>query len=382
MLIERLRTPLLSLALVAALAPAAVAQSTDRQPITPDDYGKWESLGFSTQLSVNGQWMAYQISRVNEENELRVAALSGDTTFVVPFGTAAQFSKDGRWLAYSIGVSPKERKRLEKQKKPVHSKLGLRDLLSGDTLIIDDVAGFTFSHDGTRMAMRRYAPEGAGDRKHSGVDLVVRTLGTGVETNFGNVSDFAWQEEGTLLAMIIDAESQAGNGVQLYDPASGTLRTLDSKNTRYTRLTWRDDEDDLAVLRVRGDDERYEDSTHVVLAWRDLSDRSPMSFVFDPDSTDTFPSDMRIVPFAGIRWAEDGDVLYFGIKERTMAEEDEEEQEDEGDEEETSEDEEVGTLATLTSIRDRKSSSGSTGRRTSCPPGTSTQTGSSNSVPN
>ena len=343
MLLERLRTPSLFLAIAVAVAPTAMAQSTDRQPITPDDYGKWESLGFSTQLSANGQWMAYQISRVNEENELRVAALSGDTTFVVPYGTSAQFSKDGRWLAYSIGVSPKERKRLEKQKKPVHSKLGLRDLVSGDTLVIDAVPGFSFSDDGTHIAMRRYAPEGGGDREHSGVDLVVRVLATGVETNFGNVSDFAWQEEGTLLAMIIDAESRAGNGVQLYDPISGTLRTLDSKDTRYTRLTWRDDEDDLAVLRVRGDDERYEDSTHVVLAWRDLSGGRPASFTFDPDSTAGFPADMRIVPFAGIRWAEDGDILYFGIKERTQAEEedeeDEEDVEDEEDEEDTKDEE-------------------------------------------
>ena len=341
MLRKCFRTPHIFLTIALAVAPGAVAQSdSGKQPITPDDYGKWESLGFATDLSPNGQWMVYRITRVNEEDELRVASLTGDTTFVVPFGSNAVFSKDGRWLAYAIGVSPEERRRLEKQNEPVRAELGLRDLTSGDTVVIDDVAGFAFSDDGTHLAMKRFPPQGDNSRKHDGVDLVVRNLTTKIETNFGNVSDFAWQEGGTLLAMIIDAESQAGNGVQVYDPRSGTLRTLDSKDTRYRHLAWRDEEDDLAVLRVRGDDERYEDSTHVVLAWRSLSTRRPESFVFDPDSSATFPGDMRIVPFAGLEWADDGSILYFGIKERERAQASENE-EDEKSEQEPSEDEEA-----------------------------------------
>jgi dipeptidyl aminopeptidase/acylaminoacyl peptidase len=338
MLLERVRAAVFFLTLSATTALTAVAQSDEKRPITPEDYGKWESLGYTTSLSADGRFLAYQINRVNEENELRVAALTGDTTFIMPYGSNAAFSDDSRWLAYSMGVGPKERKRLEKQNKPIHSKLGLRNLATGDTLVIEEVAGFAFSDDGSYIAMRRYPPEGVSDREHTGVDLVVRNLTTGVETNFGNVSDFAWQEGGTILAMIIDAESQAGNGVQVYDVASGTLRTLDSRDSRYTRLTWRDDEDDLAVLRVRADDERYEDSTHVVLAWRDLAERDPSRFVFDPDSNGAFPADMRIVPFAGIRWAEDGGILYFGIKERTPVSDGEEATEEaveEGEEEGT-----------------------------------------------
>ncbi len=196
-------------------------------------------------------------------------------------------------------------------------KLGLRNLVSGDSLVIDDVSSFAFSDDGAYLAMRRYPPAGASkDRKHKGVDLVVRTLATGVETNFGNVSEFAWQDEGTLLALIIDAEGQAGNGVQVFDPASGTLRTLHSKATRFTGLAWREDHDDLAVLRVRGDDERYEDSTHVILAWRNLARASFEQFSFDPDSATGFPEDTRVVSYRQLRWSDDARTVFFGIKER------------------------------------------------------------------
>ena len=298
---------------VAATVSAFAQTDSTRHPITPDDYGKWERLGFSRTVSDDGQWLAYSVSRVNEENELRIAGLTIDTTIVVPFGTNTAFSSDGRWLAYQIGVAPKERKRLEKEKKPVRMKLALRDLENGDSLTIDDVAGFTFSDDGGYLAMRRYPPN-AGDREHTGVDVVVRELSTGLETNFGNVGEFAWQEDGTLLALLIDAEGHAGNGIQLFDAATGRLQTLESRATRYRDLTWREEDDDLAVMRVRADDERYEDSTHVVVAWRDLTNRRPTTFRFDPDSAAGFPDSMRIVPFAGLRWADDGSVLYFGIK--------------------------------------------------------------------
>jgi dipeptidyl aminopeptidase/acylaminoacyl peptidase len=298
------------------LCPRAAAQSDPKPPVAPADYGKWEQLGFSATVSDDGLWMAYAISRVNEENELRIARLDGDTSFSVPYGTGAAFSGDGRWLAYAIGVGPKERKKLEDQKKPVRTRLGLRDLATGDTLLVDDVAGFDFSDDGAYLAMRRFPPNGANDRKHQGVDIVVRDLASGIETNFGNVAQFAWQEEGGLLAMVIDAEGQAGNGVQIFEPATGTLRTLESRSARYGSLVWREDDDDLAVLRVRADTARYEDSTHVVLAWRDLAARRPTSFVFDPDSTAGFPADSRIVDYARLRWSDDGRILYFGIKER------------------------------------------------------------------
>jgi dipeptidyl aminopeptidase/acylaminoacyl peptidase len=295
----------------------AWAQATNgKRPITPDDYGQWERLGGGT-LSGDGSWIVYSISRVNEEDELRLHSVGGEDYTVIPYGSRATFSDDSQWLAYLIGESVEERERLEKQKKPVRNELGLRNLTTGDSVVIEDVQSFAFSHDARFLAMQRYPPSGSSsDRESKGVDLVVRTLATGVETNFGNVAEYAWQDEGTLLAMVIDAEGQAGNGVQVFDPATGVLRTLDSKATRYTGLAWNDESDDLAVLRVRADDENYEDSTHVVLAWRGLDATSIDRFVFDPDSTAGFPEDTRIVSYRSLTWAEDGSKLFFGIKDR------------------------------------------------------------------
>ncbi|MFW5952222.1 MAG: hypothetical protein ACOCVZ_08915, partial [Gemmatimonadota bacterium] len=63
-------------------APAASADSpapgdTLPGPLTAEDYGQWETLGQAL-LSPDGDWLAYFISRVNDENELRVRRVGSD----------------------------------------------------------------------------------------------------------------------------------------------------------------------------------------------------------------------------------------------------------------------------------------------------------------
>ena len=301
---------------VAATDSTAEAINDPPRPISPEDYGQWEQLRTAT-ISPDGRWLAVPIDRVNEENELRIRRIDVDSVFVIPYGSQPKFSNDQKWLAYRIGVSEKEQKKLEDEQKPVRLRMGLLDLRTGDTLSVDDVAGFQFSHDGTYLAMSRYSPQG--EREANGADLVIRTLASATDMNFGNVSRFAWQDEGSLLALIVDADGQAGNGVQIFDPATGVLRSLESASARYTEPVWREEEDDLAFLRVEVDSV-YEDSSHTVIAWRDLEERNPRRFEFDPSEFSGFPDTTRIVDYRGLRWSEEGRTLYFGIKDRRLKE--------------------------------------------------------------
>jgi Tol biopolymer transport system component len=97
-----------ALCLVALAGPLA-AQA--KPLITPKDYGKWEQLG-APRIAPRGDWIAFGVSRVNEENELRLRGGPRDTTVVIAYGAGPSFSADGKWLAYSIGVSPKDREKL------------------------------------------------------------------------------------------------------------------------------------------------------------------------------------------------------------------------------------------------------------------------------
>src|SRR5262245_36438840 len=128
-------------AFAALLFSSPSAQAQSKAPVTPADYGKWESPA-ATALSPNGLWLAYGVNRVNENNELRLRDLRRDTTFVIPLATSIAFTPDSRWIGYLITVSPAVRERLERDKKPVRTALGFRDLSTGKTDSVADVQAF------------------------------------------------------------------------------------------------------------------------------------------------------------------------------------------------------------------------------------------------
>src|SRR5215510_2139048 len=315
------RRPIISPLLIFSLAIAGLAQTKPR--LTPADYGKWETLG-ATNLSPDGKWLAYAVNRSNRNNELRIVSVAGGEPKVAAFGAQPVFSSDSRWVAYSVGHSETQEERLKKEKKPVHRKLGLLNLATGDQTTVDGVESFAFSANGAYLAMRRYAPEPkdnppaevAGEMDAPpGATLIVRHLASGRDTTFGNVAEYAWQnlpKRGRLLAMTISAEDKAGNSVQLFDPETNALRALDSAPTTYSGLAWRKESADLAVFRAKTD-ERREGPTQIALAWKRLGEDAEAKRSYDPTADTKFPVGMRTVAFRRLSWSQDGAVLFLGI---------------------------------------------------------------------
>ncbi len=312
---------------------------SEPRPSDTADWQRWESLG-STELSPDGRWLAWTVRQNDGTSELRVRMLATDSDKVYEEGGRPTFSEDSRWLAWSIGHSEEEREKNEGKSTPLERDLGLLDLLDGEEEEIEGVASFSFSEKGRFLAMRRYGAKGA----EGGADLVVRDLSTGIDTHFGSVGQYSWSEVGALLAMTVDAADEAGNGVRVYDAMQGSLTTLDSSDDAYGNLVWREESADLAVLREH-EFEEDEDTTQVVLAWRGLDGDEPTSLVYDALKDESAP-DLRVVDFAGLRWSDDGGVLFFGMKEweDRPAELEEEEEEEEGKEEDAEKDEKPKTL--------------------------------------
>jgi dipeptidyl aminopeptidase/acylaminoacyl peptidase len=330
------------LLLVAVVAQAAAQQpqaAAQQQPtLTPADYGRFENLGAAT-LSPDGRWLAVTITRVDEDGELQVFNTTNGDKRVVANGTNPRFSSDGRWLAYSIGLPQSERESRERARQPIRNQLGLVDLRTGVERKTAAIASFEFSGDGRFLAMRGYGPApatppgsgapaggapvvgapGGGNAAAAstprvrGANLIVRTLESGTDTNFGNVAEFAWQPEGALLAAVIDAENRLGNGVQLFDARSGVLRTLISDTAVFNGLAWRKDSDDLAVRREIRDEAR-ENESHVVLAWTGLAGRAPRAHSFDPGARPDFPQETRVVSYRPLSWSDDGATIFLGLR--------------------------------------------------------------------
>ena len=141
----------------AVLSVSAAAQS--KPTLTPKDLGKWEQLG-APRLSPDGNWISYTITRGNEENDLRFRGGARDTTIVIPFGIQPAFAANSRWAASLIGIAPKERDKLTKDKKPIHNSFAVRELATGATITIADATSFAFSSNGNFVAVTKYAAEG------------------------------------------------------------------------------------------------------------------------------------------------------------------------------------------------------------------------------
>ena len=314
-------------ALLLALCASVVLAGQGKPPVPPADYGQFETLAMVPNrggLSPDGKWLAFGINRANRNNELRVVNIATGAVTVAAFGAQPSFAANSRWIAYSVGLSEAQQDKLRKDKKPIRNKLGLLELASSQTIVVDGIESFSFDATGSYLAMRHYAPEkkdappaddaaaAEGDETPQGATLIVRDLATGRDTTFGNVAEFAWQDKGRLLAMAISAEDKAGNGVQLFDPQGATLRVLDSSPSIYTALSWRKDSADLVVLKSWTDDSR-DGPSHIALAWTRLGDRAEAKHVYNPSSDSAFPAGMRMVAFRKPSWSEDGSLVFLGV---------------------------------------------------------------------
>jgi dipeptidyl aminopeptidase/acylaminoacyl peptidase len=294
--------------LAAALFLSATAlRAQDKPLLTPKDYGKWESLGAS-RFSPNGSWLAFNVNRVNEESELRIRNVGNDATTVIPFGTGPVFSADSRWVAYLVGVSPKDRERLTRERKPVRNNFVARNLATGDTIAVPEVTSFSFSNDGRYIALTRYAAEGRRVQ-----DVLVQDLSQGSRLMFSNVGEQSWSDAKPLFAFTVAVDGGNGNGVQLYDPTSGTVRVLESSTSLYRGLTWRAKSTALVVLRTRVDRE-FSDTSHAVVAWSDASAANSAAKI--QDAVAGIPSGYRIADYRRPSWSKDGNIVYVGLRKR------------------------------------------------------------------
>lgn len=308
---------------LAVLALFAVAPLAAQKPaLTQADYAKWEILGNSS-ISPDGKWIAYEFRRNSGHNEMRWHALDSDAETSVKMGSGATFTSDSRHLIYTInadtvGAAGGRGGRggrgggAASGAAPNHNKAGIVDLRTGATTILEDIQSFVVSADGAHVALRRYSPTG---RTGRGGDLVVRDLDAGSDVTLGNVDEYAWSDDGALLAMTIDVDGKTGNGVQLLDAASGRIRSLDASDAVYVNLVWRPASTDLAVFRSRADS-AFADTSFAVVAWRALSDAKPSMRVYDFGADPAFPHDMRVASYRRPQWDDDGSTLFFGIAER------------------------------------------------------------------
>jgi dipeptidyl aminopeptidase/acylaminoacyl peptidase len=345
---KRLRSTAV-LALLAALVGLAPlgAQNAPKRAIDLEDILAIRAIGL-TQLSTNGQWLAYRLSPIQGDSEVVLRATSGDKEMKFPVGEgaggAAQFSGDGGWAAITIAPTRREAQANTRARRPNQASVTLVNLATGDKTTIAKIQRFAFAGEaGGWIAMHRYAPEGASgggpalparggpppppppgrgrggaqgdaprDTRPRGRDLILRDLKTGSELLIGNVSEFNFNKSGRYLALVIDAADQAGNGIQIRDMQTGVITPLETSASFYERMAWSTEGDALALLKGK-DDRQYRERLFSVVGYTGFDKGTPVKTTYDPAEDKSFPAGMSVSGNRGPQWTEARDALIFGI---------------------------------------------------------------------
>ncbi|MEF8817700.1 MAG: hypothetical protein V5A58_13000, partial [Salinibacter sp.] len=140
---------LLLAALGLSVAPAAT-QAQD-QPLTHDDYDRWEEIEAQA-LSDDGAWVRYRTSPPKGDDTLQVKRVDPRQTYTVPRGEAAQFTTDTQFVVYQIAppYDSTRQARLDDVPPPKRPKpaLGLLSLATGDTTRVDRVQSYKLPDGG------------------------------------------------------------------------------------------------------------------------------------------------------------------------------------------------------------------------------------------
>ena len=325
-----------ALVLVAAFGPAAAqdkpadkpnapASPAGPKPIALLDILAWKSIG-AAELSPDGSWFMYRLSPLEGESEIVLREVRGTKEHRFPIGEAPRFggslrtgfSADSKWAAFLSYPGSKEVKALRKERKRIATTAVLVDLAKGEKTELEKVRALAFSGDNPGfVALHRYAPESQEKEKDkwTGSDLVVRELATGKEVNIGNVAEFAFDKSGAKLALIIDAQGLAANGLQLRDMASGAVVPLENDKAAYKSLAWTEKGEALSFLKGK-EDKAYEDKLWSVVGFSGFRDpKGPRKIVYDPAADKTFPEGMTVSPDRTPAWTETFDAILFGIHE-------------------------------------------------------------------
>ena len=268
--------------------PEAPKQETPakKKALTFEDFKQWERLNIAV-MSNDGKFLVYGVSKIDADGYLIARRIDGPEKALIPNGGRPAISDSSNWAAYLISMSKAEVEKNNEMKKPSPTKLGIRNLETGEERIIEDIATFDFLKDQDMMiAMRPKMTPGPG-----GSDLLIMNPAGGEPTVISNVANYGLNDSETLLAVQINS----GTGYQAFeviDIKTGTIHPLYSGKEDVASFSWSKKADVLSVV-IAKPDEKKEGNTHKI--WRVSGfDGSISRQELDPTKFEGFPAGMRI----------------------------------------------------------------------------------------
>ncbi|HYR76111.1 MAG TPA: prolyl oligopeptidase family serine peptidase [Pyrinomonadaceae bacterium] len=302
--------------LVALLATALVnglAQdrgSGTKRSLTHQDYDSWRSIQ-APQISRDGKFIAYAFMAQDGDSEIVVRNRATGAEWRAPRGyrppapppddsipnfaeiIAAQarlvrpvFTADSRFVIFSVEPTKAEVNKAKKDKKKPEdmpkNALGIMDVGTGQVARIERVKNFQVPEDGSGFIAYLLEPkpgvsptvkEGSKEtsptetsplpkpvatskekKKEYGTDLVLRNMTSGTERTVNDVLDYTLSKDAKTLVYTVAARKEETNGAFAVAPQNDAAPVpLLSGKGKYQKLTWDEDQTELAFISDRDD---------------------------------------------------------------------------------------------------------------------------------
>lgn len=152
-------------------------------------------------------------------------------------------------------------------------------------------------------------PSRASKKKEYGSDLILRSTASGAERKFSDVLDYTLSKDAKSLVYGVSGKKEDGNGVYAVTTQSEAApQTLLSGKGKYQKLTWDEDQTQLAFISDK-DDASAKQPKFKVYHWARSS--APAAEIVSP-SSGQFRKDLVVSEKANLNFSFDGSRLFLG----------------------------------------------------------------------
>jgi dipeptidyl aminopeptidase/acylaminoacyl peptidase len=286
----------LTIIFVVSLAVTLTGQTPGgKRPVGYDAYDGWRSIQ-GTKIARDGSWLVYALVPQDGDGELVARNLKTGGEFRHPRGKDPVFSADGRFVVFTIAPPKAEVDKAKKAKKKPEDQpkggLGIMNLANGQVATAERVKNFKVPEEGGTFIAYLLEPpvkkaeakpaeekketevkpedEKEGKKKEKkkepGTDLIIRDLPTGTQSVVGEVTEYSWTKDGTLLAYAVSSKTPAIDGALVRKAGEAASRPLLTGQGNYKGLAFDEKGMRLGFVSDR-DDYKSEASPYKLFLW-------------------------------------------------------------------------------------------------------------------
>lgn len=280
-----------------------------------EDVMKFNDIG-SIELSANGNWVAYEVWPDRGDGKVEVKSTNGRTTYSIPLGASQKITPNGDWVAAFRKVPLAEQ--LKEGNDKSQQGLSLLSTNNGNISEFDSVRSFSFSEDGTWLAVHHMQSKEVEDLKSKnsklGTKLLLKNLSSGDVYDFPFVREVAFDSLSNYLAYSVVDTSDSMNGLYLFDLDTEEIQMVDAVESGfYTNLTWDHDLQKLAFTKATYDTSFVESDASIHIWNGGNNEVTTLLNADDGNEGFTLRSNNRLT------FTNDGDRLFFGFMDAEMA---------------------------------------------------------------